>query len=266
MTDLYISDVSLLLPDGSVALHQDVAVEQGVFKSIRPHGKPNAELPAGSQPDEMPGGCQPKTFIKGSGKLLMPPLADCHMHTGQQLLKGRILDELPMIWTRIMLPFESTLTPEMMTLSAQLAALEMILSGTGAFIDAGSYHMEAAAAVYLESGLRGILSASTMDQPGLPDSIAQNAEEAIAQTDRLYDAFHGRGLLKVAYSLRSLLSCSPRLIKMAGERAEERDTMLQAHMNEYPNEVNYYLQHFKCRPIEYLDSQGILSPRFLSAR
>ena len=82
MTDLYISDVSLLLPDGSVALHQDVAVEQGVFKSIRPHGKPNAELPASSQPDEMPGGCQPKTFIKGSGKLLMPPLADCHMHTG----------------------------------------------------------------------------------------------------------------------------------------------------------------------------------------
>ncbi len=265
MTDLYISDVSLLLPDGSVALHQDVAVEQGVFKSIRPHGKPEEELSAGSQPDKTPGSCPPKTFINGSGKLLMPPLADCHMHTGQQLLKGRILDELPMIWTRIMLPFESTLTPEMMTLSAQLAALEMILSGTGAFIDAGSYHMEAAAAVYLESGLRGILSASTMDQPGLPDSIAQNAEEAIAQTDRLYDAFHGRGLLKVAYSLRSLLSCSPRLIKMAGERAEERDTMLQAHMNEYPNEVNYYLQHFKCRPIEYLDSQGILSPRFLSA-
>ena len=55
MTDLYISDVSLLLPDGSVALHQDVAVEQGVFKSIQPHGKPEEELPAGSQPDKTSG-------------------------------------------------------------------------------------------------------------------------------------------------------------------------------------------------------------------
>lgn len=64
------------------------------------------------------------------------------MHTGQQLLKGRVLDELPMIWTRIMLPFESTLTPENMRLSAELAALEMIRSGTTAFIDAGSYHMK----------------------------------------------------------------------------------------------------------------------------
>lgn len=55
----------------------------------------------------------------------MPGLVDGHMHTGQQLLKGAVLDELPMIWTRIMLPFESTLTPEKMRLSASLAALEM---------------------------------------------------------------------------------------------------------------------------------------------
>ena len=110
-----------------------------------------------------------------------------------------------MIWTRIMLPFESTLDEKTMALSAKLAALEMIKSGTTAFIDAGSYFMEAAAQVYVQSGLRGILSASTMDEPGLPASIAQSAQEAVAQTDRLYDSFHGKGRLKVAYALRSLL-------------------------------------------------------------
>lgn len=52
------------------------------------------------------------------------------MHTGQQLLKGLVLDAKPIIWTRVMLPFESTLTPEKMRLSAQAAALEMIKSGT----------------------------------------------------------------------------------------------------------------------------------------
>ena len=208
---------------------------------------------------------QAQKVIRGEGKLFMPGFTDSHMHTGQQLLKGQILDELPMIWTRIMLPFESTLTPERMRLSAGLAALEMMRSGTGAFIDAGSYHMEAAAEVYLSSGLRGILSASTMDQPGLPPSIAQNAEEAIAQTDRLYDGFHKNGLLKVAYSLRSLISCSPKLIDMAGERAVTRGTLLQAHMNEYPNEVNFFLQNHGCRPVEYLSSRGLLGPHFLGA-
>lgn len=253
MSDLFVSDAAVLRPDGTIDHHQDVIVKDGVLESIRPHIPHQPDLSSHAR------------ILNGSGRLLMPPLADCHMHTGQQLLKGQILDALPMIWTRIMLPFESTLTPERMTLSAELAALEMILSGTGAFIDAGSYYMESAAEVYAASGLRGILSASTMDQPGLPETIAQTAEEAIAQTDRLYDAFHQRGLLKVAYSLRSLISCSPRLIAMAGERAAERNTLLQAHMNEYPNEVNYFLQHYAMRPVEYLESLNILSPGFLSA-
>ena len=90
-----------------------------------------------------------------------------------------------------------------MELSASLAALEMIRVRHHRIVDAGSYHMEAAADVYVRSGLRGLLSASTMDEKGLPESIAQNADEALAQTDRLYDAYNGKGNLKVAYSLRS---------------------------------------------------------------
>ena len=113
----------------------------------------------------------------------MPGLVDSHMHTGQQLLKGLVLDAKPIIWTRVMLPFESTLTPEKMRLSAQAAALEMIKSGTAGFIDAGSYFMEDAAAVYETSGLRGALSYSTMDEEGLPESIAMDANEAVRRTD-----------------------------------------------------------------------------------
>ena len=194
--------------------------------------------------------------IDGSRLLWMPGLTDGHMHTGQQLLRGRILDALPMIWTRIMLPFESTLTPERMELSASLAALEMIRCGTTSFIDAGSYHMEAAAAVYAHSGLRGALSCSTMDDQKLPGSIRQTADEAIASTDDLYDAWHGKGNLKVYYSIRSLISCSERLITDVFARAKKRKTMVQAHMNEYPNEINFHLERYQKRPYEYLDSLG----------
>lgn len=252
MYDLMITDAAVLLPDGTVQSGQTIEVKDGKIYSIRPF-----------RDSDMPGAAENQ--ISGKGKLVMPGLVDCHMHTGQQLLKGKVLDELPMIWTRIMLPFESTLTEEKMELSASLAALEMIKSGTTAFVDAGSYHMEAAAEVYVRSGLRGLLSASTMDEKGLPDSIAQNADEAVAQTDRLYDRYHGKGNLKVAYSLRSLISCSEELIRKTAERAKERGAKLQAHMNEYAGEVNFSLTNRRMRPFEYLDSLGVLNGDFLAA-
>lgn len=208
--------------------------------------------------------CAEKT-LDGKNKLFMPGLIDSHMHTGQQLLKGLVLDEKPIIWTRIMLPFESTLTPEKMRLSAELAALEMIKSGTTAFVDAGSYYMEAAAEVYETTGLRGCLSCSTMDEPGLPESIATNAEEAVAITDRLYENWNGKGNLKVYYSLRALNSCSSQLTELAAAHAGERNAMLQAHMNEYQGEVDGLIQREGMRPYEYLDRMGALSSKFLGA-
>lgn len=201
----------------------------------------------------------------GSGCIYLPGLVDSHMHTGQQLLRGQVLDAMPMIWTRIMLPFESTLTPEKMALSAKMAAVEMIHAGTTGFIDAGSYYMEEAASVYERSGLRGALSYSTMDQKDLPASIAMDAETALQKTDELYDAFHGKGNLQVYYSLRSLISCSRDLILGASERARGRRTMLQAHMNEYPGEINFHMERFQRRPYEYLEGLGVLDEHFLGA-
>ena len=203
--------------------------------------------------------------ISGDGKLFMPGLIDSHMHTGQQLLKGLVLDAKPIIWTRVMLPFESTLTPEKMRLSAQVAALEMIKSGTTAFVDAGSYFMDEAAAVYEKSGLRGCLSYSTMDEEGLPESIAMDAKQAVEKTDRLYADWNQKGNLKVYYSLRALNSCSGELTVLAAEHAKVRGAMLQAHMNEYQGEVNGIIAREGMRPYEYLEKMGVLSAKFLGA-
>ena len=125
--------------------------------------------------------------------------------------------------------------------------------------------METAAEVYEKSGLRGALSYSTMDQKGLPKSIADNADSAVKKTDELYESVHGRGNLKVYYSLRSLISCSEELMEKAAMKALEKGTMLQAHMNEYPGEINYFLEHYKMRPYEFLESRKLLGENFLGA-
>lgn len=272
MADLRITHVSVLLEDGTILKDQNVDVTGGHFSRSHRPGKillraQLVPLPVW-RPEHLSRTAQtlfPDQTLDGRGKLLMPGLADCHMHTGQQLLKGRVLDELPMIWTRIMLPFESTLTPENMRLSAELAALEMIRSGTTAFIDAGSYHMKEAVKVYRKSGLCSVLSLSTMDEKGLPASIATTTEEAVSLADDFYEFCKEDSRLKPAYALRSLISCSEDLIRQTSEHANERQALLQAHMNEYAGEVNFHLQRFQLRPYEYLDSLGVLSDRFIGA-
>lgn len=248
--DLLIKGADVLINSGELRGNVDIAIADGRILAV------DADLAQAYEADEV---------LDGRYKLFMPGLVDSHMHTGQQLLKGLVLDAKPIIWTRVMLPFESTLTPEKMRLSAQAAALEMIKSGTAGFIDAGSYFMEDAAAVYETSGLRGALSYSTMDEEGLPESIAMDANEAVRRTDSLFDAFHGKGNLKVYYSLRALNSCSNRLVELEAEHARDRNTMLQAHMNEYMGEVNGILEREGMRPYEYLEKMQVLGGNFLGA-
>lgn len=99
-----------------------------------------------------------------------------------------------------------------------------IKNGTTGFVDAGSYFMEEASQVYLVSGLRGALSHSSMDQGNFPDSIRQTTEEVLASENQLFDEFHGKGNLKVFYSLRALINCSQELIVKTAERAAKRNT------------------------------------------
>lgn len=250
--DLLLMNVDFLDENWERVRGRDIVIRDGVIVEIRKHGDSETVYEANETVD-------------GGEMLYLPGFIDSHIHTGQQLLRGRVLDAMPMIWKRIMLPFESTLNEEKMRLSAELAALDMIRSGTCGFIDAGSYFMDKAAEVYETSGLRGALSVSTMDEEGLPASIAMTAEEAIEKTDILFERFHGKGNLKVFYSLRSLISCSEDLIERAAIRAREKGTTLQAHMNEYPGEITPFLSRFQKRPYEFLDAKGILGPWFLGA-
>ncbi|MBC3515604.1 amidohydrolase [Neobittarella massiliensis] len=206
-------------------------------------------------------------LVDGSGKLYMPGLIDGHTHTCQQLLRGRILDELPMIWTRIMLPFESGLDRETVQVSAQLACLEMIKSGTTAFADAGGRFMDEVAQAVADSGLRADLTCSTIDQPGVPATMRADAQQALQNNRQLFARWHqkAQGRLTVSFSLRTLLSCSPQLIAGTFAAAEELGTSVHVHMNEYPGEVNACLEKYKLRPMAYLESLGVLGGRLLAA-
>lgn len=261
--DILITNTRILTETMGIRSHVDIAIKDGVICSVtdRENGSlSHHTADKGSSPEAA-------EIIDGTHLLWMPGLTDGHMHTCQQLLRGKILDALPMIWTRIMLPFESTLTPEAVSLSAKLCALEMLRQGTTSFVDAGGIHMDEAAEVYITSGLRGALTLSTMDDTKVPPSMRADAADCVRALNSYYDTWNGTGdgRLSVYYSLRSLISCSEELICGVFDAARERGAMVEAHMNEYPNEVNYHLERYQLRPLEYLEKLGVLSDHFISA-
>lgn len=203
--------------------------------------------------------------INGENLLVTPGLCDAHTHIGQQLLKGKVLDAEGIIWKNIMLPFESSITDEIMSLNTKLALIEMIKAGTTSFVDAGSYHMDSACREIFKSGMRGAVTYSSMVDSSLPKTICDTTDEVIEKNNSLYENWNGKGLIQVYYSIRSLMSANEELILKVSQEAKKRDAMLEAHMNEYDKEVENVIEKTGLPPYEYLEKLGVLNSDFIGA-
>ena len=165
--DILIRSCQVLNPDMSISGTCSVAIDHTMIVKIGPAEEMDREYDA-------------KELLDGRGKLLMPGLVDGHTHTCQQLLRGRVSDEYPMVWTRFLVPFESNLKPEDSYISGQLACVEMIKSGTTSFADSGGVHMERVADAVVESGMRAAIAKSTMDMGNaITGAMKETAREAV---------------------------------------------------------------------------------------
>ncbi|NEN86935.1 amidohydrolase family protein [Paenibacillus elgii] len=253
--DILIKHTAVMTPDFEIVDGQSIAI----------HGSRIVEIGAY---DELKAKYEPVHLLDGKGKLCMPGLVDAHTHTCQQLLKGRTMDELPMIWSRILVPFEGNLDEQDVRVSAELSCLEMIKSGTTAFADAGGVHMHQAAEAAVQSGMRAAITRSAIDIGDfLPDSMKQPMQDIIDSNEWLYKTYHGAGdgRIQIWFGIRQVMSCSPELIQAAAEKARQYNTGLHAHLAEHRDEVRYCLEKYKKRPAEYLDSLGALGPNLLTA-
>ena len=252
MYDLIIKNCSVMMPDFSIKKEQDILIQDSFIMKI-------------TDTDD---GYESKEVLNGKNKLVMPGLVDGHTHTCQQLLRGRTANEYPMVWTRILVPYESSLTPEDCYWSAKLACLEMIKSGTTAFAESGSTHMGDVANAVIESGMRAALARSTMDiGDAIPDCMKESSELNILHTEALYDKYQGTGdgRVDIWFAIRQVMTCSPELIREIGKEARRLKTGIHAHLCEHKDEVSFCLQHYQKRPAEFLDDMGVLGPNLLIA-
>ena len=241
--DLLLTNAKYLSPDMTVVSGKAIAVKDGRILDIL---------------DQDKCACQAGTVLDGGDLLWMPGLVDGHLHTSQQLLRGRLLDEKPVIWKRVNVPFESRLDEESSRLSAELAAMEMISCGTTGFVDAGGKYPEIYAQVYQAAGLRGRLSVMTNDNPFCPESL--RAPSVPAAVERLR-AMKGAltGLLKPIYSVTTPTAVSEELLRAVFQAAAEDGVPVETHMNEYASEVADFIERYGERPFIWLEREGLLS-------
>ena len=210
---------------------------------------------------------QAARVLDGVGKLLMPGLVDAHTHTSQQLLRGSLADEFPMIWVRFLIPFESALSPEDVYCSALLYCLQAVKAGITSFAESGGRHMEQVVRAAAKSGMRAAISRSMMDSGNIPPSMMEGTAEAVAQNDLLFDRFHGAadGRIQIFYGMRQVMTCSPGLVSLVAEHAKARQTGIHAHLCEHRDEVSFCLQRYQMRPAAFLDAHGLLGPNLIAA-
>lgn len=240
--ELLLTNARYLSPDMTVVSGKAIAVKGGRVLDIV---------------DQDACAYQAETVLSGSRLLWMPGLIDGHLHTSQQLLRGRLLDEKPVIWKRVNVPFESRLDEESSRLSAQLAAMEMISCGTTGFVDAGGKYPEIYAEVYQEAGLRGRLSVMTNDNPFCPESLrAPSVPAAVERLRAMKGALSG--LLKPIYSVTTPTAVSEELLRAVLEAAAEDGVPVETHMNEYASEVADFIERCGKRPFVWLEEEGLL--------
>jgi 5-methylthioadenosine/S-adenosylhomocysteine deaminase len=214
---------------------------------------------------------KPASVVDGSGRIALPGLIDAHVHTAQQLLRGKLAElsrTRPLRnppWKNYFVPFESLLEPEDVHLSGLVAYTNMISVGTTCFAEAGGPHPDEMARAAVEVGIRGFVALSTVDQNTgfagrtVPGSMLMTTEQAYDRNVGLVKRWRKEERVKAWLSLRQIIVCTPELITAMASAAKDLDVKIHTHLAEGTYEVDYALENFGKRPTEYLDDLGVLS-------
>lgn len=218
-----------------------------------------------------------KRRINCNGNVLLPGLIDTHVHTAQAMLRGCAddLGLLDWLFKRVWV-LQGSYTLEDGRASAALCALEMIKSGTTAFIEAmlaERYGIDGVAEVLLQSGLRAAIGKIIMDipsyavsenrmHPGMVED-ADSIQKTLAAFKRWNGA--GDGKLQVWFGPRTPGGVTPSLYDEIGRLARERGMGITIHLSEVREDIDYAVSQGFRTPTEFALAHGILGPRTVLA-
>jgi 5-methylthioadenosine/S-adenosylhomocysteine deaminase len=196
--------------------------------------------------------------IDASGKLVMPGLINAHTHAPMTLFRG-IADDLPLeTWLQEYIwPAEAKwVDPNFVRLGTQLAAAEMIRSGTVLFCDMYFFEDDIAEACK-EIGLRVVIGEGLVDFPN-PDY--KTPEEGLERNEYLLRKWGNDSLVFPSIQPHSPYTASPELMQQSKALADEYGVPYLLHVSETQSEVQESIEKYGRTPVGRLADLGVLGP------
>jgi cytosine/adenosine deaminase-related metal-dependent hydrolase len=211
--------------------------------------------------------------IDATDCLVTPGLVNTHHHIYQNLTRAYspALGGNLFTWLTTLYPKWSRLDEESVYLSAWVGLAELALSGCTTSTDHLYVHPHGAGDLLTaeitaakELGFRfhptrGSMSLSQKDGGLPPDSVVQDDETILAESERLvglhHDASHG-AMVRVALAPCSPFSVTPELMIATAELAERLDVRLHTHLAEDVDEDTFCMERFGRRPLEQFEHVG----------
>lgn len=194
--------------------------------------------------------------LDGSRLAFMPGLINTHGHAAMSLLRGYSDDQNLQVWLeQKMWPMEGKYIDQDTRAGSALAIVEMLKSGTTAFVDMYD-RMDQVAQMVEQGGIRGILTRGVI---GLCPADVQEAKlaEAIAFARDWNGKADGR--ISTMISPHAPYTCPPAYIERFVQAAHDYNLPVHTHMSETLAEVEQNVKEYGCRPVEHLDKLGFFS-------
>lgn len=215
-----------------------------------------------------------RKVIDASGCVVMPGLINGHSHVYQALIEGIGYDMHfdPWNW-RFLFPVVSKMTPMDARASAELAAIEMIRTGTTTISDHWYMHTDLqniyeVTEAFDQAGIRAQMVYGLLDQTFAGERIEsqymtmiQREEILLEEARRFYRTWHGKRRTTVAFGPGSTEDISESLMLKTRDLARELDVNVSTHVAGWIEINAYTMRRFGKRDLEHLHSIGLTGPR-----
>ncbi|MBN2095442.1 MAG: amidohydrolase [Candidatus Aenigmarchaeota archaeon] len=192
------------------------------------------------------------------GKIVMPSFVNAHTHLPMVLLRGYRDDLTLNEWLSEVWKAEAKMKEEDYYAGAKFGLLEMIRSGTSAYLDMyfGSEQILKASE---KAGLRGYLGHPLMDF-GDSEKKEGTLKEAKKSVKKILES---NGLCRPVISPHSVYTCSKELLLEAKKFAESKNLLYTTHLSETRKEVYDCHRKYGKRPAEFLEELGVIDNTFV---
>jgi 5-methylthioadenosine/S-adenosylhomocysteine deaminase len=213
--------------------------------------------------DQIAGSYRAGQIIEARGRVVMPGLINTHTHAPMVLYRGLGDDLALMDWLQnYIFPAEAkTVSPQFVRVGTELAALEMIRSGTTTYVDMYYFEEEIARATK-RAGLRGVLGQTIIEFP-VPD--ARTPADALKRSEAFIREFQRDELITPAIAPHAVYTNDAASLTSSRDLARKFGVPLVIHLAETEDEIPLAMKRHKARPIAALDALGFFGGRVIAA-